>query len=210
MMIIQLLNIQTYGTRIFKDGLWTSYNKDNEIIWIGDDIYEHGNYIDYYDYENDLIRRKKENGITTSYSYSQRIEEVKNNNKEGLIISINDIYGNVYDLSNGDYISFYPTGILRYIVQGDIVKDFYRNSTQEYYYTRDKTNNIYTFYHNDEILYTTDNPDSFKIKYIDGEQRVILEDGTIIDPDIEEIIETTEMTTEEEIPSNSLEDYENR
>ena len=211
----KIIEYTTYGThKIFEDGKWTSYNKDNEIVWIGNNVNGYGGlngfYTEYYDYENNLIKIKKENGITTTYSYNQDITSLENNNKDGITVTINDIYGNTYDLKDGDFVSFYTTGNIAYIKQEDIFKKYYRNDNEDYYYIKNESDNTYTFYHNDEVLYTTNNPDSFEIKYKDGAQRVVLEDGTIVDPDIEEIIETTEMTPEEEAHSNNLEDCEER
>lgn len=197
------------SSSILKDGTWTDYNKDNEIT----STRSGNNRTEYYDYEKGLVKSKRENGIYTSYYYDQQISQIENHNEEGVIVTVNDIYGNVYDLNNGDYAHFYSEGSFSNIKQGDILKKFYRNNNQEYYYIHDGSTDTYAFYHNDEILYTTDNPDSFEIVYKNGAQRVVLSDGTVIDPDIEEVIETTEIQTEEAtIPSSfeNIEEQENR
>ncbi|MBO5348773.1 MAG: hypothetical protein J6A89_03010 [Clostridia bacterium] len=167
-------------------------------------------YTEYYDYDNNIIKSIQEDSVVTNYYKNQEIENIYNYNDEGVVVAVNDIYGNVYQLNKDDYIRFNKDGFISSVKQGNDIKVCWRNDTQEYFYVKNENDNTYTFYHNDEILYITDNADSFKRTVFNndnGRVRIVLEDGTIIDPDIQgEMTENKQIEPKEE----KSDDYEER
>ena len=174
--------------KIAENNTATLYDEDGKITQIYSDIDEEngGKCTSYYDYEANKIRSVQENGIITWYYESQELEGYQNNNEE-IILIVNDQNGNEYNLNKGDYVKYRKNGNLMLINQEDKTYNFYKSEDSSYFIVKDKTNNIARVYHNDTILYETDEINSLgTVTSIDGKTKALLSDGTIIDDEIEE------------------------
>lgn len=151
-----------------KDGKKYCYDSNDKIIGVWDDSVFTG----FHDFEK------------------QQISEIRNAKKDGTIISINDVYGNVYDLKEDESINFYENGNLHYVKYNDGCKKCYRKENQNYYYIKNEKNNTCTFYYKDQVLHVMELSEKFITTDKDGTNRIELADGTIIDSD--EVIEQIE------------------
>lgn len=151
-----------------KDGKKYCYGSNDKIFGVWDDSVFTG----FHDFEK------------------QEISRILNAKDDGTIISINDLYGNVYDLKKDESINFYENGNLHYVEYNDGLKKCYRKEDQNYYYIKNENNNTCTFYYKDKVLHTMDLSEKFITTCKDGTNRIELADGTIIDSD--EVIEQIE------------------
>ena len=171
-----------------------SYDKSNNFKFKedGKHDYETKDGKKYCYGSNDKICGVWEDSVYTGfYNFEkQEISEICNEKDDGTIISINDLYGNVYDLKKDEYIEFYENGDVHYVQYIDGCKVWYRKEDQSYYYVKDDNNNTCTFYYKDKVLHTMELSEKFNTTYKDGTTRIKLSDGTIIDSD--EVIEQIE------------------
>lgn len=180
---------------IEEQGTRKVYDKNYNIIEIDAD----GKCTQYYDYENNIISYIGEKGINTYFYENQQIKGIDNYSKEA-IISGNDIYGTTYELAEGDSVGFNQDGSIFRIKNGDITTIYYRRNDPSYYYVIDKEKNLYTFYCNDEVLYSTNDSNSFSMvqyNWDDG-SRIVFNDGTTIPAIPEQQNEETEPVQSEE------------
>lgn len=136
--------------QVRKDGIYTVYDKEHNITAIEKDKVTTG----YYDYANNLIEYKNENGITTYFYRNNQIELIRNGNyRDGIIISVNDIFGNIYEIGEGDEIRFNENGTVKSFKEAEVseYKEFGENypnfrdisSATTTYYGYDENNNMY-------------------------------------------------------------------
>lgn len=140
--------------RIEKDGKIFEYDTNHNVTKVLENRDEQGQYeksTSYYDYENNLVSYKMENNIGIRYFENQDIELVQNKN-ENECISVNDVYGDVYELNYGDEIKFRDNGNLEYLIQSGKRTVFYDKDDQTHYYVINKDNDCIEYYCNGKLM----------------------------------------------------------
>lgn len=170
--------------RIEKDGKIFEYDTEHNVTRVLENRDEQGLYgisTSYYDYENNLVSYKLENHIGIRYFENQDIEFIQNMN-ENEFISVNDIYGNVYELNYEDEIKFRDNGNLEYLVQSGQRTVFYDKDDQTHYYVINKDNDCIEYYCNGKWMCESNKvlPTIGEGSAVDGITRrgIQMEDGT--------------------------------
>ena len=132
---------------IEKDGIETTYEDyANNVI---SSINKDGIYTKYYDYANNLIEQTCENGISTFFYRNNQIKLMRNGNyRDGVIISVNDIFGNIYEIDEGDEIEFNENGTVKSIKEAEVSE--YKEFGENYPNFRNISSAITTYYGYDE------------------------------------------------------------
>lgn len=115
-------------------------------------------------YETGEKSSETNDDITIGYYKNENIQEIINNNKDGEEISVNDLFGKIYTIKNGERIGLTENGEVSSLRQdGELFNysyNYYNEYDHTYYYVRKYNRNEpsseYYFYHNDQLLGVSD------------------------------------------------------